>query len=154
MGGVEHDCEYHVFILCYTLFMSETGVTIEQEIAQLEKQLQEKKANLGQQPEQKESPLNKEVLRQVIGEKIQQNASAYVPKPSPQTPTDDTSYLAPELKDKIQELINLVFQNSLDQGIKEAIKSNNPALIDAFHDVLVDQLYDTLLERKKVDQIK
>ncbi|MBI2062431.1 MAG: hypothetical protein HYT64_01955 [Candidatus Yanofskybacteria bacterium] len=133
--------------------MSETGVTIEQEIAQLEKQLQEKKANLGQQPEQKELPADKEILRQVVGEKLQQHVPAYVPKPaSPQT-DDHVSYLTDELKNKIQELVNHVFQNSLEQGIKEAVNSKNPALIDAFHDVLVDQLYDTLLERKKVNPI-
>src|SRR3989338_6056937 len=133
--------------------MLEIGVTIEQEIAQLEKQLQEKKANLEQQPEQNELPPDKEILREVVGEKIQQNAPAYVPKPAPQTQTDDTDSISSELKDMIQELVNHVFQNSLEQWIKEAVKSNNPALIDAFHDVLVDQLYDTLLERKKVDPI-
>ena len=133
--------------------MAESGSTIEQEIAQLEKQLQEKKANLGQQPEEKESLPDKEVLRQVVGEKIQQNAPQYIPKPAPQTQADDAGSILPELKDKIQELVNHVFQNSLDKGIKEAVKSNNPALIDAFHDVLVDQLYDALLERKKVDPI-
>ena len=143
--------------------MTESGATIEQEIAQLEKQLQEKKlrqlAGLEQQLEQNESLPDKEILRDVIGEKIQQGLSAqagapvYVPKSAPQTQTDDTIVIPQDLKDKIQELINHVFQNSLEQGIKEAVKSNNPALIDAFHDVLVDQLYDTLLERKKVDPI-
>ena len=133
--------------------MVETGATIEQEIAQLEKQLQEKKAGLGQQTEQNESLPDKEALRQVVGQKIQQQAPQYVPKPAPQTQTqtdDDVSYLADELKEKVQDLINLVFQNSLSQGIKEAAKSDNPALIDAFHDVLVDQLYDTLVARQKL----
>ncbi|MDO8482470.1 MAG: hypothetical protein Q7S86_01465 [bacterium] len=134
--------------------MSESGATIEQEIAQLEKQLQEKKANLGQQLEQKESLPDKEILRQVVGEKIQQSAPTYVPKPVTQAQTDDTDSISTELKDKIQELVNHVFQNSLDQGIKEAVKSNNPALIDSFHDVLVDQLYDVLLERKKMKAVK
>ena len=140
--------------------MSESGATIEQEIAQLEKQLQEKKANLGQQTEQSESLPDKEILREVIGEKIQQSistqtdASTNISTPVPQTQTDDTASVPEDLKNKIQELVNHVFQNSLDQGIKEAIKLNNPALIDAFHDVLVDQLYDTLLERKKLEPVK
>ncbi len=133
--------------------MSESGGTIEQEIAQLEKQLQEKKANLEQQSEQKELPPDKEILREVVGEKIQQHVPAYIPKPAPQAQTDDAGTIPAELKDKIQELVNYVFQNSLNQGIKEAVKLKNPALIDAFHDVLVDQLYDVLLERKKIDQI-
>lgn len=134
--------------------MIETGATIEQEIAELEKELQEKKANLGQQTEQKELPSDKEMLRQVVGEKIQQNSLSYVPKPAPQTQNNDDGSIPVELKDKIQEIINHVFRNSLDQGIKEAVNSKNPALIDAFHDVLVDQLYDTLVERKKVELVK
>ena len=139
--------------------MLESETTIEQEIAQLEKQLQEKKADLGQQLEQSESLPDKEILRQVVGEKIQQHMSGqagapvYIPKPAPQAQTDDVGSVLPELKDKIQELVNRVFQNSLEQGIKEAVKSDNPALIDAFHDVLVDQLYDTLLERKKIEKV-
>lgn len=133
--------------------MPESGITIEQEIAQLEKQLQEKRANLEQQPEQKESPPDKEILREVIGEKIQQSAPSYVPKPPQPISNDDTDSIPTELKDKIQELVNYVFQGSLDQGIKEAVKSKNPALIDTFHDVLVDQLYDALLERKKIDHV-
>ncbi len=135
--------------------MPEAGATIEQEIAQLEKQLQEKRANLEQQPEQNESLPDKEALRQVVGEKIQQHMSQYIPKPTPLPQNDDSaSYLTSEFKDKIQELVNHVFQNSLDQGIKEAVKSKNSALIDAFHDVLVDQLYDSLIERKRLEPVK
>ena len=76
--------------------MTESGATIEQEIAQLEKQLQEKKAGLEQQPEQKESLPDKEVLREVVGEKIQQNSPAYIPKSVPQTQTDDTNSIPSE----------------------------------------------------------
>jgi len=69
---------------------------------------------------------------------------------------DDSSpsYFTQDLKDKIQELIDIVFSQSLDAGIKMAAKSNNPALIDAFHDVLVDELYKTLLERQKIKEVK
>mgnify|MGYP003395783085 CR=1 FL=1 len=133
--------------------MAESGATIEQEIAQLEKQLQEKRSNLGQQPEQKEALPDKEILRQVVGEKIQQHAPAYIPKDGPPVQTNDAGPIPSELKDKIQELVNHVFQNSLAEGIKEAVSSKNPALRDAFHDVLVDQLDDALLERKKIDPI-
>lgn len=137
--------------------MAESGITIEQEIAQLEKQLQEKKlrqlADLEQQPEQKESSSDKEVLKQIIGEKIQQHAPTHVSKPASQAPTNDSGIIPAELKNKIQELVNIVFKNSLDKGIKEAVRSKNPALIDSFHDVLVDQLYDILLERKKISPI-
>lgn len=135
----------------------ENQSAIEQEIAQLEQQLSEKKASLGKdKTETKESePSEKEILRSVVGEKIQQYLPVQ-PKPAPTKPQDDAtqSYADPELKDKIQELVNLAFNKSLEEGIKEATKSNNPALIDAFHDVLVDQLYDTLVERRKLEAVK
>lgn len=129
--------------------------TIEQEIAQLEKQIQEKKASLGQKAETKEEmPAEKEILREVVGEKIQQQAPAYQVQAKSDDKTSGVSYLLPELKEKIQELINIVFNKSLNEGISEAVKSQNPALIDAFHDVLVDELYDALVERKKLEQPK
>lgn len=146
--------------------MVEMNSTIEQEIAQLEQQIAEKRSALEQEKAGPELPSEKETLREVIGEKIQQSAPQYQPAPPVQSPpakpkqdlsaqTDDTtlSYVLPELKDKVQELVNLVFNKSLDEGIKEAAKSNDAALIDAFHDVLVDELYNTLLERKKLEKV-
>ena len=141
--------------------MPESGVTIKQEIAQLEQQIAEKRAALGQEETASELPSEKETLREVIGEKIQQQVPQYQPisptQPAPAKPqTDDTtqSSVLPEFKEKIQELINLVFNKSLDEGIKEVSKDNNPALTDAFHDVLVDELYNTLLERRKLEEVK
>lgn len=137
----------------------ENQSTIEQEIVQLEKQIAEKRAALGRYGEEGvETSVEKEILREVVGERIQQHTPQY--QPAPQTPQsapakphqDDAalSYVLPELKDKVQELVNLVFNKNLNAGIKEAARSNSPALIDAFHDVLVDELYNVLLERKKV----
>ena len=143
--------------------------SLEQEIAQLEKQIAEKRAVLGQekpfdQTQGKETeplvvsevePSDKEILRSVVGEKIQQQMPQYQPTPAkPKQDDAAQTYILPELKDKVQEFINLVFNKSLDEGIKEASKSNNPALIDAFHDVLVDELYNVLVERKKLEQVK
>ncbi|MBI4158259.1 MAG: hypothetical protein HY505_01385 [Candidatus Yanofskybacteria bacterium] len=139
--------------------MPESGATIEQEITQLEKQLAEKKAALGREggpPATSEvEPTEKEMLHSIVGERFQQQMPQYTPTPAkPQTDDITQSSVLPELKDKIQELINLVFNKSLDEGIKEVSNSNNPALIDAFHDVLVDELYNVLVERKKLEEVK
>lgn len=146
--------------------------SIEQDIIQLEQQLAEKRAVLGRQGEppviSEAEPLEKEMLRGVIEERIQEQIPQYQPQPdlnqstSPAQPLpvipqqDDSalSYVLPELKDKVQELVNLVFNKGLDEGIKEALKTNNSALIDAFHDILVDELYNTLLERRKLEPVK
>lgn len=145
----------------------ENQPNIEQEIAQLEKQLAEKRlrqlADLGSDDTGSgEMPAEKEILREMVGERIQRHASQYQPAPqvsqlTPIKPQQDDaalSYVLPELKDKVQELVNLVFNKGLDDGIKEVVRSNNPALIDAFHDVLVDELYSMLVERKKIEQVE
>ncbi|MEK7603772.1 MAG: hypothetical protein AAB461_01470 [Patescibacteria group bacterium] len=136
--------------------------TIEQEITQLEKQIAEKRAALGAEGKDgKELPSEKEMLYSAVGERIQRQIPQYTPAPKPlSTQSDDDdenndpSYAEPKLKDKVQEFVNVVFNKSLEEGIKNVSKSNNPALIDAFHDILADELYNMLVDRKKLEQIK
>jgi len=133
--------------------MAETSSTIEHDIAELEKQLQEKRATLEHDKSEKET------LHEIVGEKIQQHVPQYQPSPAPAVTTtpkaiEPPSYLSQELKDKVKEIIDLVFAKNLDEGIKEARKSDNPALIDAFHDMLVDELYDQLIEKRKIAKVE
>lgn len=100
----------------------------------------------------------KEVLHSVVGEKIQQHISTSgqqpVPTPAPTAPATDgqPSYLDPQLQPQVQQLVDIAFTKTLAEAIQAAVKTNNAALIDAFHDVLVDQLYDELLARQKLKQ--
>ncbi|MCI0423103.1 MAG: hypothetical protein L0312_28410 [Acidobacteria bacterium] len=139
------------------------GSGIEQEIAQLEQQLAQKRAALEETPSPKEKiPSEKELLRQTIGQRLQSYTSpapAAGAQPAPQTaplPSDGAqpSYTLPELQAPVQALVNLAFAKSLEEALKEAAKTNNAALIDAFHDVIVDELYSQLLERKKIQQVE
>jgi len=45
-------------------------------------------------------------------------------------------------------LVNLVFEEGLEKAISLARKLNNPAVLDEFHDVLVDNYYNFLVEKK------
>jgi len=135
--------------------------TIEQEITQLEEQIAEKRAALGVEGKNNEElPSEKEMLHSAIGERIQEQIPEYSPAPKSFsiTPSDDddevSSDVGPDLKDKVQEFVNVVFNKSLEEGIDNVSKSNNPALIDAFHDILADELYNMLVDRKKLEQIK
>lgn len=134
----------------------ENSETVQQEIATLEQQLAEKRASLEQRSAetQAEFPHEKELLRQVVGERFQQHAPTYQPAPQKQQDDDQSNYNDPQLVGKIQELVNLAFGKSIDDAVRSAVKTGNPALIDAFHDVLVDKLYDTLIERRKLDIVK
>ena len=141
--------------------------TIEHDIVELEKKLQEKKAVLEQEKATGVSggsadeihSSEKEILREAVGEKIQEHIPQYIPRPSKSvSPVPITieppSYLSPELKDKIQEFVQLVFAKNLEEGIKETVKTGNMAVIDAFHDILVDELYDRLIEKRKLDRVE
>jgi len=140
--------------------MAEEFKTIEQEITDLERVLVEKKAALEQQKERgeiEEIPHEKEILREAIRERIQTAPAPAgpIPQPSPPSPTAETpSYLSEELRPKVQELVNLAFEKSLDEAIKTAKATGNEALIDAFHDALVDEMYNHLVERKKLESIR
>src|SRR3989338_850485 len=141
--------------------MPETPSTIEHDIAELEKQLESKKAAL------EHDKSERDILHGIIGEKIKEHVPNYSPSdrqtssqsqvtvPPSQTHvvTEPHSYLSQELKDKIQVIVDLVFSSNLEDGIKEAARSGNAALIDAFHDILVDELYNQLVERKKIDKV-
>ena len=124
--------------------------TIEQDIAELERQLEAKKATL------EHDKSEKEILHDIVGQKIQVHAPQHqlpsVQAPTPKA-TEPPSYLSQELKDKIQEIIGIVFSKNLEEGIKEAAKSGNAALIDAFHDILVDELYNQLIEKGKIQKV-
>ncbi|KKR14940.1 MAG: hypothetical protein UT43_C0012G0005 [Parcubacteria group bacterium GW2011_GWC1_39_29] len=136
----------------------------QEEIAQLERQLQEKRAALGQSsgPDKEEAPLQREMVHEMVKEKIQEHISSYQPLSvsnsqkiaSSQTNGHTPSYTLPEFKDLVQNLINMVFNSSISEAIKEVGKTNNMALIDAFHDALTDELYNTLIERKKLEAVK
>lgn len=126
--------------------------TIEQDIAELERKLEEKKSALEHEKSEKD------VLHGLVGEKIQQHLPQYqLSLPSATAPvpvaTEPPSYLGQELKDKIQEIVKLVFEKNLEEGIKEAAKSGNMALIDAFHDILTDELYNQLIEKRKLPKV-
>src|SRR3989338_733109 len=127
--------------------------TIQHDIMELERLLEEKRAALGHEKSEKE------ILHEVVGEKIQKHVPQYLPqtpsaKSSAPITTEQPSYLSQELKDRINEIVKIIFDKNLDEGIREAAKSGNMALIDAFHDILTDELYNQLLEKKKIDKVE
>ena len=137
--------------------MAETSSNVlEQEIAQIEQQLSAKREQLEKnQAGSSEMALTheKETLREVINEQFRQSAPSGKPPVStlPTTPVAGQAqtppHLPPEFKAALQELVNTAFKESIAQAVARANASGNAALIDAFHDLLVDQLYETLIER-------
>ncbi|PJE51084.1 MAG: hypothetical protein COV29_02310 [Candidatus Yanofskybacteria bacterium CG10_big_fil_rev_8_21_14_0_10_36_16] len=144
--------------------ISEPNQQFEKEIEQLEKELAAKKEAAKQRYERGEieEPLyEKENLRDVIGEKLGKSSHETVqdddnqqqsPEP-PEASGDALSYLSNELRGEVQELVNIAFEESIDDAIKKANATENSALIDAFHDILVDELYKHLVDRGKLNEL-
>ena len=140
--------------------------SLEQEIAQIERDLASKRTALEQQKQTgaiPEMPHEKETLREIVGEKIAPPPAGGSIPPQPVTPTpkptapppavEPPSYLSEELKTKVQELVNTAFSKTIDNAVKQARATNNAALIDAFHDALVDELYNYLVEKGKLKKM-
>lgn len=150
---------------------TENSSTLEQEIADIERRLAEKKAakTALEQGRQETttfsgSDSDKELLGEVVQEKITEHLPAAPSSVSaeaelnqdqilPPLVQEPPAYLDEDLKGRVQELVNLAFEQTPSRAIKETVKTNNAALINAFHSVLVDQLYELLIERGKLKKI-
>lgn len=112
-------------------------------VAEIEKR-HEKTGDVSPTPEK-----HKEAIRSIVGEKLGKQAPQ---QPAVSMPIDDEdkSYNKPELKPAVGELIGIIFEKDLDAAIAEVQSQNNPALLDAFHDALVDKLYDQLIQTGKL----
>jgi hypothetical protein len=109
------------------------GVPLEREIFELEEKLAEKKKEL----EKDYAP--KERLE---------------PRPTPApVPAAPRRVAAPARKQgiieknpKVKALVDMAFHEGVAKAVEEAKKTGDAYLIDAFHDALVDEVYDMLLK--------
>ncbi|HXV26601.1 MAG TPA: hypothetical protein VD862_01025 [Candidatus Paceibacterota bacterium] len=119
---------------------------LEQQIADLEQELAAKRQALESGGTER-MPSDEELVHRSVGEKIQQKMPSYQPAPQPSGGT--ASWQDPAIAQQVQTLVNIAFSKGMDDAIAEAVKSGNAALIDAFHDLLRDQLVAELAKRGK-----
>jgi hypothetical protein len=137
----------HGIMLCDILmWMTEnTPEGLEQQIADLQRQLENARTESGGDTS---APYERQEVHEVIGEQIQQagGTEGFTSPP----PSDVPGYQDPALMPQVQQLVNVAFTKSVAEAISEARKTGNAALIDAFHDILTDQLHEELLKRQKI----
>ena len=75
-----------------------------------------------------------------------QKTPSFAPPPTTYDELKEIKDLEPS--QQVGALINLVFEEGLEKAVSLARKINNPAILDEFHDVLVDHYYKFLVERK------
>jgi hypothetical protein len=128
---------------------------LESEIAMLSEQIDAKRSLL---EAERGIVSDHEVLKETVAEnffadtELNKSGTAEAPglniKPTVTKPS--TSYLD-SLDDEAVSQVNILVQMVSDKGIRKTVAyavSNSPFILDAFHDLLVDKLYEELKSRK------
>lgn len=125
---------------------------IHEEILELEKRLAEKKREL---EEGKEAKHEKEIIKEIIKEKVELSQAPTVkpiaPLPHVVKKTKEIK-AAPEEK-RIKLLTDLAFEKGVIHATEVAKGLDDAYVLDEFHDTLVDELYNYLVEKGKLKQI-
>jgi hypothetical protein len=132
--------------------------SIEAEIAELSQKIAEKRKEL---ESSKGIVEEREVVKSAIGEKISNNvpqavsaalsatgantkaSGAGTPPPAGKSYLD---YIDEESRAIVEDLVESVFVNGLEKTLK-GLEMQEPYIIDVFHDVLTDKIYDELKKR-------
>ncbi|MEK9208690.1 MAG: hypothetical protein AAB910_01285 [Patescibacteria group bacterium] len=126
----------------------QSSEALQSQIAELERQLAAQRVEKGVDTS---APYKRAEVHAAVGEQIKQVMPSYQAPVSATPPDASTpSWQDPALAGPVQELVNVAFTQGLQQAVDQASKSGNPALIDALHDVLVDQLHQELLNRQQL----
>ena len=120
------------------------------------KNFEAKKAEILGQPETAERELSlekqKEILRQAVSERI--TTAQPVSPAQQQAATQKAQQIKDQPKERQIELLKqMAFEKSVIEAVEVAKKLDNPYLLDEFHDALVDELYNKLVEQGKLKAI-
>jgi len=122
----------------------EKSIEEKSEIRELEKRIELLEARLENEKEQEEKEA---IVKQEIRNYLQE---LQTPKfVSPISVRNEAEEIAKfPLSQQVSSLISLVLEKGLDEAISIAKALDNPAVLDEFHDVLVDRYYDELVKKK------
>lgn len=93
---------------------------------------------------QNELPENKEkIIKQEISERLRSLQSVSAIPLDDRDEADEIIRLSAQ--EQVQALVSLVFEKGLERAVSLAKKIDNPALLDEFHDILVNKYYEMLI---------
>lgn len=116
---------------------------LKKRIANLENQL---KASPSGEQKEKEVVVKQEIKEYLF--ELQQTPS-FAPPVSARDEADEISEM--ETSAQVGALISLTFEKGLSRALALARRLKNPAILDEFHDSLVDYYYDQLLKSKIIN---
>lgn len=111
-------------------------------------ELKERLEKLERELEKEIAPeAKKEMVKQEIKNYLQelQQTPSFAPPPASRDEVKEIEKL--EKNQQIGALISLVFEKGLEKAVSLARALDNPAVLDEFHDTLVDKYYQMLLEK-------
>jgi len=111
---------------------------LKERLEKLEGQIEKEKV-----PEEKEKMVKQEIKSYL--QELQQTPS-FAPPPATRDEAEEISKFEPS--QQIGALVSLVFEKGLTEAVSVAQQLNNPALLDEFHDTLIDHYYQTLIEKE------
>ncbi|MBI2624611.1 hypothetical protein HYW67_03980 [Candidatus Parcubacteria bacterium] len=126
---------------------------LESEILELEQRLEERRRTLAEAGQTPPEGHEKGTIREYVAEQIDKSVrqSATPPTPQPQTaPPPSITVPTEEESVKVQEFVNTAFLKGLPAAVSTIKATHNARLVDAFHDALVDHLYQDLVQRGKL----
>ena len=143
---------------------------LEGEISKLEKELVEEKKTLGEEKKVESKEKLKEIYQSELKkEKIEQGelkktedfkkekpgtgTAAPQAKTQKQISDDAAKIKKMDQKNQVKALIKLVFAKNIAYAIKVARNLDSPYVLDEFHDTLVDEHYEEMVEKKKIKKI-
>jgi len=122
---------------------------LQEEVIELEKRLTEKKQALIERKEAEKH--DRELIKEIIKEKTE------IPAPVKITPpvvVKKVKTIKAEAKERqVKLLTDLAFDKGIIHATEVAKKLDDPYILDEFHDTLVDELYNYLVEQGKLKQI-
>ena len=111
---------------------------LRERVEKLEAQLKKEKI-----PEEKEKIVKQEIKSYL--RELQQMPSTAAPLATRDEANEIKKFPASQ---QVGVLISLVFEKGLPQAISVARALNNPAILDEFHDILIDRYYKILIEKE------
>lgn len=118
------------------------------EVEELKKRIEKLESQLKKErviSEEKEKVFKEEIKSHI--REVQQTP-VFAPPTATRDEADEISKFEPS--QQVGALLNLVFEKGLPQALSVAKALNNPAILDEFHDILVDRYYEMLIEKKIV----
>ena len=113
---------------------------LRERVEHLESQLKKEQPAIS--PEKEEKVVKREIKSYL--QELQQTPTIAVPLATRDEAKEIEKFPASQ---QIGALVSLVFEKSLDEAISVAKGIDNPAILDEFHDVLVDKYFKELVEK-------